>query len=176
MKSWPHAPCHLINEAGTYMVTGATLKKEKFFTQEHELDLINDTLLELAEHYNWRLEAWAIFSNHYHFIAHTSNSPTLLEKFMKHLHANTARKLNNSQGKSGRSVWYQYWDTKLTFNESYMARLNYVMQNPVRHGLVEEPKDYRWCSAAWFERTEKNSYYNTVRSMKIDSVNVYDDF
>src|SRR6185295_13265442 len=37
---------------------------------------------------------------------------------------------------TGRQVWYNFWDTKLTFENSYLARLNYVHQNPVKHGLV----------------------------------------
>ena len=35
--------------------------------------------------------------------------------------------------------------------KSYLARLNYVHQNPVKHGLVRVANQYRWCSAAWLE-------------------------
>jgi putative transposase len=31
---------------------------------------------------------------------------------------------------------YEFWDTRLTFEKSWFARLNYVHQNPVKHGLV----------------------------------------
>lgn len=63
MKPWPHAPHHFFNEAGTYMVTDATLNKEMLFKESRELDLLHDLLLELAERYQWKLEAWAIFAN-----------------------------------------------------------------------------------------------------------------
>ncbi|MGZ3632738.1 MAG: hypothetical protein ACXWM7_00200 [Parachlamydiaceae bacterium] len=33
------------------------------------MDYLHSLLLELARKYGWNLEAWAIFSNHYHFIA-----------------------------------------------------------------------------------------------------------
>jgi len=32
---------------------------------------------------------------------------------------------------------------RLTFEASYRARLNHVMQNPVKHGLVKDAKDDR---------------------------------
>jgi putative transposase len=35
-----------------------------------------------------------------------------------------------------RQVWYNYWDTLLTYQSSYLARLNYVHQNAVKHRLV----------------------------------------
>jgi hypothetical protein len=30
------------------------------------------------------------------------------------------------------------------------ARLHYVHQNAVKHGLVQQANQYRWCSAAWW--------------------------
>ena len=50
-------------------------------------------------------------------------------------------------------MWHNFWDTKLTFEKSYLARLNYVHQNAVKHVLVPAANQYRWCSAAWFEQT-----------------------
>ena len=51
------------------------------------------------------------------------------------------------------AIWHNFWDTELTYEKSYLARLNYVHQNAVKHGLVARACQYRWCSAAWFERT-----------------------
>ena len=115
------------------MVTGATLAKEHFFKTDDELDLLQDALLSLAARYQWHLEAWSIFPNHYHMIAQSPETAATLKNFITHFHANTARELNVRHQKPGRKIWYQYWDTQLTFHNSYLARLNYVMQNPVRH-------------------------------------------
>jgi putative transposase len=57
-----------------------------------------------------------------------------------------------------------------------MARLNYVNQNPVKHGLVKCASDYTWCSASWFEKTASKPFNKAVSSFKIDKVNVIDDF
>ena len=73
-------------------------------------------------------------------------------------------------------IWWQYWDSHITYPYSYLARLNYVNQNPVRHGLVEDPTEYPWCSANWFQKTASPSFYKTVGTFKTDSVKVLDDF
>ena len=79
-------------------------------------------------------------------------------------------------GTSGRKVWFNSWDTRLTYEKSYMARLAYVHQNPVKHGVVKMARDYRWCSAAWFEQNSERPFVETVLSFPIDKVNVRDDF
>ncbi len=66
------------------MVTGSTLDKVSYFRESQELDLLHDLLLDLAEQYEWKLEAWAVFANHYHFIAQSPDNPTSLGKFIKH--------------------------------------------------------------------------------------------
>jgi putative transposase len=64
----------------------------------------------------------------------------------------------------------------LTYQHAYLARLNYVHQNPVRHGLAPVANQYRWCSAVWFERVASPAQLQTIDRMKIDRVKVEDDF
>lgn len=158
------------------MVTGATINKEKLFNQDQELDFLQHLLLELADHYQWKLEAWAIFPNHYHFIAQSPAHAKSLGKFITHLHASSAKKLNELHKTPGRKVWYQYWDSQITFQNSYLARLNYVMQNPVKHKIVLKADQYNWCSAGWFENNVSLAHLKTVTSLNTDSVHVIDDF
>ena len=77
---------------------------------------------------------------------------------------------------AGRKVWYQYWDSRITFQASYLARLKYVMENPVKHQVASSSDQYKWCSSSWFENNTSKAYQNSVNSMPIDKVNVMDDF
>jgi putative transposase len=176
MTDWPHSPCHRFEREGTYMITGATLHNQKFFNTNEQLGILQTALFELALHYNWKLEAWAIFSNHYHFIAQSPKEPTTLRKFMAHMHTISAKQLNHLEKNPGRRIWYQYWDSRITFEKSYLARLNYVMNNPVRHKLVDHAEDYRWCSAKWFSQNAEASHRKTVASFKTDTVQILDNF
>lgn len=158
------------------MLTAGTYLKQHFFRQADGLSLVQDTLLALADEYGWHLQAWAIFSNHYHFVAISPNDPSNLPQLIRRLHAVTGNKANEMDGTRGRRVWFQYWDTRLTYERSYLARLNYVHQNPVHHGVVTVAQQYPWCSAGWFERAAEKSFYKTVSEVKIDRINVYDEF
>ncbi|MBO0800532.1 MAG: transposase [Blastocatellia bacterium] len=175
-KAWPHAPVHRLDLNGVYMITAATLHKKRFFHTPERLTLLESSLLSLAREYHWRLEAWAVFANHYHFIACSEEGALELNQMVKRLHGDTARILNRLDQTEKRTVWYNFWDTKLTFQRSYMARLNYVHQNPVKHGLVKVANQYHWCSASWFERTASPASIKTIYSFKTDQLKIFDDF
>jgi len=133
-------------------------------------------LLQLASRYGWKLEAWAVFPNHYHFIAISPERVTTLRRFVSHLHATTAKEINSQDEAQGRKVWFQYWESHLTYQKSYLARLNYVHSNAVKHGLVRRAEQYEWSSAAWFQRMAERSFYETVMRMRSEQVNMADDF
>lgn len=176
MVDWPHAPVHRLADAVCVMVTAGTYQKEHFFRDADRLSILQESLFKAASQYGWRLQAWAVFSNHYHFVAIALPGAQSLGLLIKRLHAMTAIAVNKMDGTPNRKVWFQYWDTRLTFEKSYLARLNYVLQNPVRHGLVLEACDYPWSSASWFERNADRPFVESVRRFPVDRVNVFDEF
>src|SRR6266576_3957854 len=68
---WPHAPTHQLSEVGTYFVTAGTYLKAHHFRGSDRLRVLHRGLLTVAQEYGWLFEAWAVFSNHYHFVAHS---------------------------------------------------------------------------------------------------------
>jgi putative transposase len=174
-KDWPHAPVHRLSEHGIYMVTAATLHKERLFDTSNKLDLLERSLLSLSKKCGWQLEAWAVFANHYHFVARGSFNSAPMADLLRELHSTTAREINRWDGQQ-RTVWHNYWDTRLTYQHSYLSRLSYVHKNAVKHGLVPMANQYRWCSAAWFERIASPAQVKTIYGFKIDKLNVRDDF
>jgi putative transposase len=177
--NWPHAPIHQLAARGTYFVTGSTYNKGQFFRAAKRLEVLHRGLLAVANQFAWQLEAWAVFSNHYHFVAHspaTAADATSLSEMLSVLHVKTAAWVNKLDKQPGRKVWFNYWDTKLTQQRSYLARLNYVHQNAVKHGLVPQACQYPWCSSAWFERTASPAMVKAIYRFKTDKISVEDDF
>jgi putative transposase len=92
------------------------------------------------------------------------------------LHTRTASWINRLENTQARKIWHNFWDTKLTYEKSYLARLNYVHQNAVKHGLVPVASQYRWCSARWFEGVASPATVQSIYRFKTDAVRVKDDF
>ena len=175
MPDWPHAPVHRFDDAGTYFITGATLYKQHFFRKPAHLDALQGELFADAQLHECRLQAWSLFSNHYHLVAQTENGQQLHD-MLSRFHSKSAIAVNQRDGVEGRQVWYQFWDVQLSYEASWLARLRYTHENAVHHGLVQVAAQYRWCSAAWFERTARPSFVETLRRMKIDRVKIYDEY
>lgn len=174
MPDWPHSPPHKLIEPGAYMVTAGTYGKAKFFNTPERLSLIQNLLFELADDWKWQIQAWAIFGNHYHFIALSPDNP--LKTLVNQLHSLSSRAINRLDGTKSRRIWFQYWDSHLTYLRSYFARLNYVPNNPVHHGLVSVASRYDWCSAFWFEQNATPAFFKTVCSFKTDKLKIEDNF
>jgi putative transposase len=175
-KCWPHAPLHRLAGKGTFIVTAGTLNKQHRFRDAKSMDALESELLTKAQEYRWQLDAWAVFSNHYHFVGHALDDASSLKPFLSHLHADTARIVNLRDSEPGRQIWFNFWETELTYEKSYLARLNYVHQNAVHHGLVSVANQYRWCSAAWYERTATPAQVKTIYGFKTDKIRIVDDF
>ena len=156
--------------------TGATLHKQPLFDNPAKRDSLECALLSQTKANGWQLEAWAVFANHYHFVARGNPDSTPLGSCLRGLHAHTAVELNQTDDAEGRTVWYNFWDTRLTYQHSYLARLNYTHQNAVKHKLVPVASQYPWCSAAWFERTASPAQVKTIYAMRIDQIQVPDDY
>jgi putative transposase len=178
-REWPHAPPHRLGLAGVFFVTGSTLDKRLLFKGDERLDLLSSALHELAGKYGWQLEAWAVMANHYHVVIHSPpkvQDGTSMRKFLSHLHTRSATAINKLDGTLGRRVWYNFRETHLTYQTSYLARLNYTHHNAVHHRLVPVASQYRWCSAGAFEAACTPAWVKTIQGFKTDFLHVEDDF
>ena len=86
------------------MVTAATLHKENLFADAGKLTLLEHGLLSLAKKYQWQIEAWAVFTNHYHFVAHSpaEGGAKSLREIISVLHMKTATWINRLDKTPGR--------------------------------------------------------------------------
>ena len=176
---WPHAPPHRLSQAGTYFVTASTHLRPHHFAGKARLGVLHRGLLKVAAKFGWRLEAWAVFSNHYHFVGHSPEEAETAESLslmLGQLHERTAKWVNQLDTAPRRQVWHNFRETRLTYEKSYLARLNYTHQNAVKHGLVPVANQYPWCSARGFEGTATPAQIETLYRFKIDRISVPDEF
>ena len=159
------------------MVTASTFHHQRILNTPAILDVVTHMLIDSAREFGWTLRAWAVLSNHYHFLAESpAATATSLREWLEEFHRQSATAVNELAGCRGRRVWMNFRDTRVTHQTSYMARLRYVNQNPVHHRLVPEASRYRWCSSAWFETHAPKSFVESVARFKTDKLNIWDDF
>ena len=177
ISAWHHSPPHVFQADTNYMLTAGTFEKSYFFGANEKLKLLERIIFDSLEEYKWSPMAWAILSNHYHLILRSPKEESSnLKNMIKKIHAKSAVEINRIDGKKGRKVWFEYRDTCLTFENSYYARLKYVMNNPVHHGVVINAEDYEFCSAGLFKWHSDKTLIRRLEPYKIDKLNIADDF
>lgn len=150
------------------MVTAGTFGKEHHFRGDDRLNYLHDLLLQTATEFQWKMEAWAVFPNHYHFIAEApAEGSDSLRTMLRKIHSVSAKWVNQKDFTQGRKVWHNFMETHIVDEKSHLARLHYVHANAVHHKMVSVANQYQWCSAAWFERYTTSARVKTVYSFPV---------
>ncbi len=173
-RDWPHAPPHRLGTAGVYFLTARAAEERHLLADDSMKDWFLETFFSIATENDWKLEAWAVLSNHYHFVAHipkAADGAESLRSAVTKLHSLTTKELNRREGFPGRTrLWQNFRETHLTHQASYLARLHYVHQNAIHHGLVNKGSDWKWCSALRFTKEVTPAWVKTIASFRYDEI------
>ena len=143
-------------------------------------DIVVDSLKYCITNKGLLLHAWVIMNNHVHLII--SSKENKLENIMRDLKRHTSKQLletieaNPQESRREWMMWlftsagaansnnrdYQFWQQDnhpilLANTDILKQKLDYLHENPVRAGIVHEPKHYVYSSAC--------DYYNTGSGM-----------
>jgi putative transposase len=168
-----NTPKHIFLADMHYMVTASTYRKLAHINTSSKKLFTCDTILKMTHKYGWTIEAWCVLSNHYHFVARSPSNPSTLSQLMRSINSITSRYFNKLDGKPGRKIWWNYWDTCLDDERSYIARLRYVHCNAVKHGIVRDPEEYPFSSYSWFidkysEEQKKEILASSIENLHIE--------
>lgn len=158
------------NQEGLYFLTFTIVKWIDVFSRQVYRDILLDSLAYCRKEKGLSLKAYVIMSNHIHIIARAENGN--LSDVVRDFKSFTSKKILHEieHGTESRKDWllhmfafkakynkrnekYQLWVQEnhpegLESNAFIEQKLNYIHQNPVRAGLVEEPWHYKYSSAA----------------------------
>jgi len=116
-----------------------------YLRQERIARIVADSLQRGVELGHYRLGAWAIMTNHVHVLLFPRIAPSRLQS----LKGTTAREANQVLGRIGERFWqaesYDHW---VRDDREWSRIAAYIENNPVKAGLVRQPEDHRWSSAA----------------------------
>lgn len=176
-KTYIHNPPHLFVKNAKYFITSSTLGKYLYYKTDSSKRAILNYLTKSLRHHFWELEDWVILDNHIHFIANAPEKAATLTDVMCNFHRFSANWLaKNGIRKKAEKYFHNYWDTCLTYERSYFARLNYIWYNPVKHGYVNSPEEWKFGSYYYRLREEAESMQKQMEKYPFDNLKIKDDF
>jgi len=171
-----HRPPHIYIDNTYYFITVSTLHKKPFFDTDQKKDFIKKALHAACHTYNYDLIAWVILDNHLHSLLKIGNS-ALLPQYIRSIQGKSAGELNKLLGAHGIRRWYQYWDTCIRDEEGLWKCVNYIHQNPVKHGYVKKMEDYIFSSyRRQLSLYGKEWLHSCFERYSIISFDIHDEF
>lgn len=160
----------IYDQRGLYFLTFTIVQWADLFTRAIYREIVADSFNYCTAHKGLRVYAYVFMSNHIHSILLAAEGN--LSGIIRDLKSHTAKKMYGQiqTGPESRREWltmvskyasgghnrnetFQLWHhdnhAEELFGEKFIQqKLNYLHQNPVRAGLVREPQDWVWSSAA----------------------------
>src|SRR2546423_1553061 len=111
-------------------------------------DLVQDALLNryAGLYFLW---AYVVMANHIHVFLRPKSHETSISTITKNIKGYCSREANRLLKRTGQRFWqdesFDHWSR----NPTEFARIvKYIENNPVKAGLVKEPEQWEWSSAA----------------------------
>lgn len=119
-------------------------RKTRIFEDDHDRERFIDIVAEGADRYGVRVFAECRLGNHYHQVVQTPRAN--LPYYMGYLNGAFTQFSNYRHRRIGHLFNGRY--TAILVDNSFYLRMatGYVLSNPVKHGFVNQPRDWAWSS------------------------------
>ena len=122
-------------------VTICTENKEKFFESEVNTKIVINELLKTAKDLKFRILCYCLMPDHLHVIVSPGESTLFLSKFLNIFKGRTTAVFR--ERKDLKKIWQRSaFDHVIRTEENLKGVIEYIRNNPVRKGIVENADDY----------------------------------
>lgn len=109
--------------------------------------------MEVQSTYPFNIDAWVLLPEHLHYIWTLPEGDTDFPKRWGLIKVKFSKELSHPTT----PVWQnRFWEHLIRDDRDLQTHLDYIHYNPVKHGLVESPKD--WPSSTFHRYLEEGLY------------------
>lgn len=125
------------NEPVIMFLTVCSKDRKRIFACEDAAETIVNAWRQAQ---SWHVGRYVIMPDHIHLFCAPGPSPEPLKQWIRYWKTIASK---NWPRPNEHPTWQRdFWDTQLRRHESYDSKLEYVVANPVRAGLVENSQDW----------------------------------
>jgi len=137
-------PLRIEFAGAVYHITSRGDRREAIVENDEDRREFVTILGNVIKQMGWQCDAWCLMDNHYHLVLETPEAN--LARGMRQLNGMFTQSSNRRHGRSGHLLQGRY-KAILVDRESYLLELcRYVVLNPVRAGMVDDPASWAWSS------------------------------
>jgi putative transposase len=111
-------------------------------------------LARVTERTDWQIVAWCLMTTHYHLLV-VAGTDVRVSWAMQAVNSVYARTVNKRYRRRGHLFGERFTDTLVATDAHVDACINYILENPVRAGLVRRIEDWPWSGLDRLEPREE---------------------
>lgn len=120
--------------------------KQDIFKDEEDFIKYIDILWTYKSKFHYKLYHYVLMTNHVHLVMETTQNGGELSQIMKGINLSYAHHFKKKYAYTGHFWQDRFKSIIISRDEYLLACGSYVELNPVRAGMVQDPKDYPWSS------------------------------
>jgi putative transposase len=145
-------------EGATYFFTVVTFRRQPILCLPESLDAMRDVITDVAQRHPFQADAWVVLPDHMHFVWTLPEGDSnysvrwaivkkeLTKRLSSSIGTDNARTQSRQHHREG-TVWQRrFWEHQIRDEQDFRAHVDYIHFNPVKHGLVGSPNEWR-CSS-----------------------------
>ena len=163
------------NDPGhAHELTCSCFRRLQMFSKDRTCEWLATEVREVCGELKYSLWAYVFMPDHVHLVVCPREDVYDTSQFLKRVKEPVSRQavqflkreapdwLSRIQVVRGETVEHHFWqpgrghDRNITTTRTLQRMIDYVHMNPVRKGLVEHARDWKWSSAGWYEGTPLN--------------------
>ena len=120
--------------------------KQTVFKDDEDFKEYVDVLRKYKAKYKYKLYHYVLMTNHVHLVIEPTEDGGELSQIMKGINLSYAQHFKKKYEYTGHFWQDRFKSIIISKDEYLLACGSYVELNPVRAGMVKDPKDYPWSS------------------------------
>jgi putative transposase len=137
-------PLRIEYPGAVYHVTSRGNEKKAIYKDDRDRETFLSTLSRVNERYHWLCHAYCLMDNHFHLVIETPDGN--LSMGMRQLNGVYTQSLNKRHRRTGHLFQGRYKAILIQKDSHLLEVCRYVVLNPIRAQMVEEPGHWRWSS------------------------------
>ena len=144
----------------TYFFTIVTYDRQEILCIPHNVEVLRKAFKTVMQHHPFTIEAFVLLPNHIHCIWKLPENDADFSNRWRLIKSNFTRKcispynveIPESRKKKGEKVIWQrrFWEHLIRDDRDFKNHADYIHYNPVKHGLVTEPRSWEYSSFSRF--------------------------
>lgn len=155
----------IVSQTNVYHIMLRGINQQIIFEEEEDFQYFVMILSKYKEICEYKIYTYCLMNNHIHILLEEGTEP--LAKIFKRICDKYVYWYNHKYDRIGPLFQDRFRSEPVETEEYFLSVVRYILQNPVKAGIVSSVKQYKWCNYAAFER--KKDFTDTEKILSFFS-------